>query len=179
LGYKGLVYAVVVYESIWGTTATLARAIGQGLGTETRVLSTFEKDPDAITDAALLVLGAPRHSFGLPSMAAIEAVRHKGLGPGSSEIGGPLMSDWLKGLPPASIPAAAFETRIEDLVGEGGAQEILDALEVNGYRLIAPVECFQVERLPVSPGSGGWVRPEELERGRKWGARLAGLVDLG
>ncbi|MCJ7826993.1 MAG: hypothetical protein MUP36_01965 [Demequinaceae bacterium] len=177
--YKYIVVAVVVYESIWGTTARLARAIAQGLGAETRVLSTFEASPGATMDADFLVLGAPMHSFGLPSLATIEAVRTPGPGAASPEIKGPLMHDWLKGLPRVAIPAAAFETRIGDLVGEGGALEIVKTLERQGYRLIAPVECFQVERLPVSPGPGGWVRPEELERAQKWGADLAGLVDPG
>ncbi|MBN2176797.1 MAG: hypothetical protein JW722_03980 [Demequinaceae bacterium] len=171
--------AVVVYESIWGTTANLARAIGHGLGSDTRVESTFEASPGAIGDVDLLVLGAPIHSFGLPSMAAIEAVRIQGYGAKPSRIEGPLMHDWLQGLLSADVPAAAFETRIDDLVGEGGALEIVEALETRGYRLIAPAECFQVERLPVSPGPGGWVRPEELDRAETWGAHLAGLLDQG
>ena len=32
--------AIVVYESLWGNTAAIARAIAEGIGPEARALST-------------------------------------------------------------------------------------------------------------------------------------------
>ena len=34
--------AVIVYESLWGNTAAVARAVAQGIGPEARVMSTAE-----------------------------------------------------------------------------------------------------------------------------------------
>jgi hypothetical protein len=175
------VVAVVVYESIWGNTATLAWAIGQGLGMEARVLSTLEASADAIAGADLLVLGAPVHSYGLPEFVAIQAGRDPEVGadgaiPGTELL---LMRDWLEGLPPPGTPVAVFEIRIGNLEGEGGAREVIEALLARGHSLIVPAESFQMERFPLASGPGGWIRPEEREHAREWGARLARLVDAG
>jgi flavodoxin len=37
--------AIVVYESLWGSTAAVARAIADGLGSGARALSTAETTP--------------------------------------------------------------------------------------------------------------------------------------
>ena len=51
-GVKGViaVKAVVVYESHWGNTAEVARAVADGIGPETRVLTTEEASPEAVAD---------------------------------------------------------------------------------------------------------------------------------
>ena len=45
--------AVVVYESLWGNTAAIARAIAAGLGPEAKALSTAEATPDILAGAVL------------------------------------------------------------------------------------------------------------------------------
>jgi hypothetical protein len=175
------VVAVVVYESIWGNTAILARAIGQGLGIETQVLSTIEASPDAIADADLLVLGAPVHSYGLPEFVTIQAGRDPEVGADgaipTTEFR--LMRDWIGGLSSPGTPVAVFEIRIGKLEGEGGAREVIEALFARGYSLIVPAESFQMERFPLASGPGGWIGPEEFDRAREWGGLLARLAETG
>ncbi len=172
--------ALVVYESLWGNTAALGRAVAAGLGSDARALSTSESTAESLSGADLLVLGAPVHSYGLPEFVAIQAGREPqhgadGATPDSERR---FMRDWLGGLPPVGPPTAVFEIRIENLEGEGGAGEVLEALSTRGYRLVAPAESFRMERLPMAFGPGAWMRPEELERARKWGARLAEIVQV-
>jgi hypothetical protein len=173
-----MVRAVVVYESLWGNTAALGRAVATGIGSMTRAWSTIEISPESVVDADLLVLGAPVHSFGLRELAAIEAIRKpvEGTDAPAPEVERQLMRRWLTNLPPSDTSVAVFETRIQDLVGEGGAPDLVEALTARGYRLVVPVECFQVERLPIDSGPGSWVRPGETERAREWGKRLAATV---
>lgn len=170
--------ALVVYESIWGNTAALARAVGQGIGLNSKVLPTSDATPEQAASTDLLVLGAPMHSFGLPELRSIERVRDTDeSGHSPAELAITLMIDWLATLPPgAGRPAAVFETSIESLVGEGGAAAALRALDAAGYRLIDVPVCFVVERLPVDTGPGSWIRPGELERAQRWGSRLWDIV---
>jgi hypothetical protein len=175
------VVAVVVYESIWGNTAILARAIGQGLGIETQVLSTIEASPDTIEGADLLVLGAPVHSYGRPEYVTIQAGRDPEVGAdgANSSMEFRLMRDWIADLSSPGTPVAVFEIRIEKLEGEGGAREMVEALHARGYSLILPPESFQMERLPLASGPGGWIGPEELDRAREWGSLLLRLAEAG
>ena len=65
--------AVVVYESHWGNTAEVARAIASGLGPDTPVLGTDEAIGSVIADADLIVAGAPVIAFRLET----ESIRQK------------------------------------------------------------------------------------------------------
>ena len=65
--------AVVVYESHWGNTAEVARAIASGLGPGTPVLGTDEATGSVLADADLIVAGAPVIAFRLET----EAMRQK------------------------------------------------------------------------------------------------------
>ena len=42
---------VVVYESLWGNTARIARAVAEGIGPEARALSTAEATHAAVAGA--------------------------------------------------------------------------------------------------------------------------------
>ena len=70
--------AVVVYESHWGNTAAIARAIAEGIGPGARVLSTDEAVGVALAGIDLLVAGAPVMMMSLPSDAARARVRVRG-----------------------------------------------------------------------------------------------------
>ena len=69
--------AIVVYESLWGNTAAVARAIAAGLGPDARALSTAEATPDAVAGADLIVAGAPLFAFRLPTDDIRETIRKK------------------------------------------------------------------------------------------------------
>ena len=65
--------ALVVYESMFGNTAHIARAIGAGLA-EGGVVVTIAKvdavDADEVAGADLLIVGGPTHAHGLSSASS-------------------------------------------------------------------------------------------------------------
>ena len=66
--------SIVVYESHWGNTAAVARAIAEGIGPEARALSTDEATGAAIADADLIVAGAPLLGFSLPTESMLKNI---------------------------------------------------------------------------------------------------------
>lgn len=50
--------AVVVFESHWGNTAAVARAIAEGIGPEARALSTADATEATLAGVDLIVAGA-------------------------------------------------------------------------------------------------------------------------
>ena len=59
--------AIVVYESHWGNTAQIARAIAEGIGPDAQALNTDDATPSVVAAAELVVAGAPLMALGLPS----------------------------------------------------------------------------------------------------------------
>jgi flavodoxin I len=87
--------ALVIYESFFGNTEKVARAIGEALsaGAEVEVVAVSDAGSDRLHGLDLLVLGAPTRAF----------------------KPGPATQAWLKALPPNAlkgIKVAAFDTRI-------------------------------------------------------------------
>jgi hypothetical protein len=161
------VKAVVVYESFWGNTAAVARAIAAGLGVGTPVLATGEATPEALAGADLVVAGSPVIGFKLPTEKMREAVRaNPGPAPAPPDLSQPSLAGWLQGLPKGRGAAAAFDTRVRGPFGSA-APAILKGLEAAGYRGIAKPRGF------IVTGKYGPLREGELERAREWGAELA------
>lgn len=158
--------AVVVYESHWGNTAAVARAIAEGLGRDTQALSTAEATPDALAEVDLLVVGAPVIAFGLPTEKTLEGIRaNPGKGP-PPDLFHPAMRSWLEALPAGDGRYAAFETRVRGPFGHA-TSAMNEMLERAGYRPAAKPAGFIVK------GRYGPLRDGELERARSWGAELA------
>ena len=72
--------AVVVYESMFGSTRTLAEEVGAGLrecGVVAEVVEVGEQASreSALPEADLLVVGAPTHAFGLSRSSTREDAR--------------------------------------------------------------------------------------------------------
>jgi hypothetical protein len=159
--------AVVVYESLWGNTAAIARAIAEGIGPEARALSTAEATATAIADANLIVAGAPVLAFSLPSEKMRENLRaNPGRAPTAPDLSHPSMRSWLDALPQGHGRSAAFETRIWWSPG-GATAAIGRGLERAGYHPVAKAHRFMVK------GAYGPLRDGELERARLWGTELA------
>jgi hypothetical protein len=162
--------ALVVYESLWGNTAAVARAIAQGIGSDTQVLSTAEATGAAMAEVDLLVAGAPVLGFNLPTEKMRESIRtNPGKAPAPADLSCPSMRSWLETLTAGHGHAAAFDTRVRGPFGKA-APTILEGLERAGYRSVAKPLGFIVS------GKYGPLRAGELERARLWGAELAGLV---
>ncbi len=159
--------AIVVYESHWGNTAAIARAIAEGLGPAARALSTGEADDTALAGADLIVAGAPLLGFSLPTEAMVKSLAANQVrDPTPPDLSHPAMRTWLEALSKGNGRAAAFETRIWWSPGSA-AKTILTKLAEKGYTPTAGPQRFIVR------GKYGPLRGGELERARGWGAELA------
>jgi hypothetical protein len=170
--------AVVVYESLWGNTAAIARAIAEGLGAGACALSTAEATAEAVSGADLIVAGAPVHALSLPTDASRESTRSGELGPDKAppDLSHPAMRTWLAGLAHGNGRAAAFDTRVQAWYGRGAAPLILRGLEHARYRRLTETRGFYVTGHPIVPTASGVLRPGEVDRAREWGAQLARMM---
>ncbi len=155
--------AMVIYDSVFGNTAQVAREIGKGLGcagsVQTIRVTTVKLDQSSGLE--LLVIGSPTRAF-----RPTEGIMN-----------------FLKSVPDGrlnGVKVAAFDTRIaaEDIkspilrfiVNTGGyaAKSIAKRLQKKGGELIVPPEGFIVE------GTEGPMRKGELERAADWGKQCRG-----
>lgn len=149
--------ALVIFDSFFGNTEQVARAIGETLGAQ--VVKVSDARPDQLDGVELLVVGSPTRAF----------------------AASPATMDFLKNLPArrlAGVQVAAFDTRMNvEEVGSKflifmaglfgyGAEKIARALKRKGGTLKLPAEGFFVE------GREGPVKPGELERATAWAVKL-------
>jgi len=162
--------AVIVYESHWGNTEAIARAVAAGFGPEAAALTTDQASGAALLDAELVAAGAPLIAFGLPSDKTRDGVAAESVkAPTPPDLSHPLMSAWLDGLPGGHGRSASFETRMR--WSPGGATGAIDrGLEAAGYRPLGKGRRFIVK------GKYGPLRDGEIELARQWGAELAELL---
>jgi hypothetical protein len=159
--------ALVVYESLWGNTAAIARAIADGIGPDARAVTTDEATREAVADADLIVAGAPVLAFSLST----QVIRDKlaadpGKAPTPPDLTHRSMRSWLDALPEGHGRGAAFETRI--WWSPRGVTGAIDrGLQRAGYRRASTSHKFVVE------GTYGPLRDGELDRARRWGMELA------
>lgn len=159
--------AIVVYESLWGNTAAIARAIAEGIGPEARALSTAEASTTAIAGAELIVAGAPVLGFRLPSEQMRQSIgANPGKAPAAPDLSHPSMRSWLEALPEGHGGFAVFETRIWWSPG-GSTKAIARGLGRAGYHPVAKAKRF------IVTGAYGPLREGEIERARLWGTELA------
>jgi flavodoxin len=144
--------ALIVYDSQFGNTAQIARAVGEGIGAEARVVNVTEITAAELTAAELLIVGAPTHG-GRPT---------------------PPVQEIIKAIPRHALKghrASAFDTRISaKWVGIFGyaAGRIGKALLGKGADLIVNPEPFFVTQDKTPTLVEG-----ELERAKTWGESLA------
>jgi flavorubredoxin len=162
--------AIVVYESLWGNTAAIARAIAEGIGAGAQALSTAEAATALIAEAGLIVAGAPLLGFSLPSETMRQSIRSNPTRP-PEKLSTPTMRSWLAKLPaaPGNARYAAFETRLWWSPGSS-TKTIGQELERAGYREAAKAMRF------IVTGTYGPLKPGELDRARAWGAELARVM---
>ena len=104
--------ALVVYESFWGNTAAIARAIADGIG-GARLLSTDEATSDLVAAADLIVAGAPVLGFRLPTEEMRKSLpRTEWRAPTPPDTSHQSMRAWIEALPQGRGVGAAFETRV-------------------------------------------------------------------
>jgi hypothetical protein len=171
--------ALVVYESMYGNTRSVAEAIGEGLQNayDVRVVAVGSATAAMVDEADLLVVGGPTHVHGVSSAttrkSAIQAARDSGGGLTlDPDAGGPGVRDWLDALSgtPHAL-AAAFDTRMPGAPMFTGraALGIARRLRHRGFEAADVPVSFLVDRR--SRLCGG-----ELDRARGWGESLAGRL---
>jgi flavodoxin I len=143
--------ALVVYDSFYGNTEEIAKAIGEAItGGEVSVLRAGEVGPPEMENISLLVVGAPTQGG-----RATPAIRDFLNRISKGEING--------------VDAAAFDTRVTSKVAKifgYAAGKIASNLKKKGANLVAEPEGFFVE------GTKGPLTEGELERAAAWGAGL-------
>ena len=167
--------ALVVYESMYGSTQAVAEAIADGLSpvgpvnvVEVGVLARSTKGRTLSTELDILVVGAPTHAFGL-SRANTRQDAADGAPGGvvSFEMG---MREWITELkvPLGGVRFAAFDTKVARPKLPGSAAKAADKqLRAKGCRCIADPQTFWVA------GKSSGLVAGELESARGWGADLA------
>lgn len=163
---------VVVYESMFGNTKTIAEAIAEGLGGAGQVVLASVDDlaPVEVGEAGLLVAGGPTHGHGMARPGAHQTIARDA----SYAKYGPVLAGqeslrgWLERLPAGRAAAAAFDTRYAKprwLTGSA-AIKIAQRLGRKGYSVVG-IESFFVQT------AGGPLADGERERAVAWGRALA------
>jgi flavodoxin len=161
--------SVVVYESMYGNTEAIARAIAAGLAAYGQAEAVVVDDADraAIDEVDLLVVGTPTHAWGLPRERTWES-------DGAGARRGRLVRDWLTGVSDGrGRPAAAFATRLDKsrILTGSAAGGIARRLRRRGWATTQTPASFRVT------GGEGPLRVGEVDRARAWGEQLGSAVD--
>ena len=162
--------ALVVFESMFGNTEAIARAVGSGLATrlETEVHEVGVAPRVLAESTELLVVGGPTHAFGMSRVGTREtAARQAGDRLVSQGIG---VREWLDAFqfPRWGVAGAAFDTRIDrPRLPGAAANAIARCLRRAGLSPVLSAESFYVS------ATDGPLLQGELERARKWGESLA------
>ena len=141
---------LVVYDSVYGNTEEIARAIGGAITGDVKVMHAGEASPSELESIDLLIAGAPTQG-GRPT---------------------PAMQGFLKRVTEPAIKdmnVAAFDTRISaKWVGIFGyaAGKIAKNLKGKGGNLILNPEPFYVK------GTKGPLKEGELERAANWAKEI-------
>ena len=148
--------AVIVYDSVYGNTEKIARALAEAITPhgEVKVLRASEADLSELSSADLIMVGCPTHG-GRPT---------------------PAMQDFLNKVPESSlqgITAAAFDTRVSakwvKILGFS-AGKIGGSLKKKGANLLPSPEGFYVK------GKEGPLKEGEQERAAGW---AKGILEIG
>ena len=156
LDRRDTVKVLVVYDSAYGNTELIAKAIGGAIGGESRVVRASEVNPDEIRTTDLLIIGSPTHG-GRPT---------------------PAIQDFIDKAPGDAVncvKVAAFDTRFSSrMVRVFGyaAERIAISIEAKGGKLVSPPEAFFVK------GKKGPLREGELERAATWAKMISTNLSL-
>jgi hypothetical protein len=168
--------ALVVYESMFGSTRQLAEAIAEGLGAtiDVRVERAAHAEQGLMTDVDLLVVGAPTHAHRMPRVSTrkgapdyVLKIRND-LVLEEGAVAGPGVREWLGSLSSASKLGAGFDTRVRgpSILTGRASRGITRLMTRIGITVVVPPESFLVD-------SFSKLVPGEVDRARLWGTRVA------
>lgn len=146
---------LIVYDSVFGNTEALAKAMALALGANARAVRVGVCEKSMVDGAGLVVVGSPTRAFSAT----------------------PALKAWLKALPPGSLSgkaAAAFDTRVDTAKVKSAfltfmvrlfgyaAEPLSKRLAAKGASVAAKPEGFFVE------GTEGPLSPGESDRAAAW-----------
>ena len=136
---------LILYDSKYGNTEKVARAIADILGAKTARVQDFQ--PAMLPGVSLLVVGSPVHAW-KPSQ---------------------LTQDFLKSLSPGSLKGvgvAAFDTRIKGFFSGSASDKVeKDLVKAGGRSVIKPAKF-------IVKGPEGPLAEGELENARHWARHI-------
>lgn len=144
--------ALIVYDSAYGNTEEIARAIGSAIGGDTKALRAGSVNPSELASVDLLIIGSPTQG-GRPTQAVQDFL---------SKITGASLKD---------MRVAAFDTRVSAkwaVIFGYAAGRIAKALKARGANLAVPPQGFLVK------GTKGPLKEGELERASVWAKGIVG-----
>ena len=145
---------LVVYDSVYGNTEIVARAIGNAIPGEVQVLRVGQVNAADLGTVDLLIVGSPTHGA-LPT-EAIQGLMER-LGPPARE----------------GAKAATFDTRLTwwflERWGGFAAPKMADTLKEKGWTPVAEPGGFFVKGLKKGPLKRG-----EADRAAAWARGLVG-----
>jgi hypothetical protein len=158
--------ALVVYESMWGNTAEVARAVAAGLG-GARVAEVHQAEPDDLEGLDLLVVGGPTHAFSMTRTTTRRDAHQQGAPAGDDDRG---IREWLDALPPrVEVPVATFDTRVlkvRNLPGSAAKAADKELRRHHHGRVVDRSSFYVLD-------TDGPLADGELVRAEQWGAELA------
>ena len=152
---------VVIYDTKFGNTAEVARAIARGVETlgSVRVMDIAEAANSLAERPDLLLVGGP--------------TQKRAMSPG--------LRAFVDALPPSleGVPTALFDTRYRGstLLMGSAAGEAAKRFRQAGGRVVAPPASFFIARR--GPLEHQTLEPGELERAQEWGWALANRITKG
>lgn len=158
---------LVVYESMWCNSRTVAEAVAEGIGADADVVHVADAPVPVPGDVDLLVVGGPTHAFSLSRASTRRDAIAKGAPDAPTERG---VREWLAQLEPSEhVDVATFDTRVGSVRHLPGSAAKAAGREVRRHhlgRLVATMS-FYVDDM------AGPLLPGEVERARAWGQQLA------
>lgn len=161
--------ALVVYESMFGNTEQVARAVADGLAQhlDVEVLEVGQAHAPTQERLDLVVVGGPTHAFSMSRRGTREDAQRQGATHGEASTG---IREWLAHLQAGLHPklVATFDTRVEKVrhLPGSAARAAGKVVKRLGYTAVATAESFYVRDVegPLLPG--------ELARARTWGDQV-------
>jgi flavodoxin len=161
--------ALVVFESMFGNTEAVARAVAGGLaGAMDVAVCEVSRAPAAVPGGVdVVVAGGPTHAFSMSRPESRAAAVEQGA-PAERSVTG--LREWLDGLGQTGrhTPVATFDTRVHKArrLPGSAARKALRVVRGQGFDTLGSVSFFVEDTTgPLLDG--------ELDRAEAWGRSLA------
>ena len=172
-------HVVVVYESMYGNTHTIASAIGKGFeaaGDDVMVVPVHEADRALVDGADLLVVGGPTHAHSMSRESTRQSAVEMAAKPDSGltldeDAEGDGLREWFEATGRSGTAAAAFDTRISmaPILTGRASKAITKQLRHHGYDVVVEPESFLVTK-------DNHLEPGEEARAEAWGTSVSAAI---